>query len=200
MNELPPAAKRTRTATPIGVKLEALKWGRDHPLASQGDIAKKFGVTQSQISKWARSEEQSSKAHRSGTAGENANAKGKGKQKDVQLRDRAPRFPELVQCCLTFLQKAQQRGLSVTDELLRKRADTFLSLLGIPPGVAKLSHGWMDRMKGRIGVHRIVLHGEAGSVDVSSVERARLDLKAITTPYDLVDIYNADETALFFRY
>src|SRR5947209_14932137 len=43
------------------------------------------------------------------------------------------------------------------------------------------------------------MHGEHGSVDDQVVEKAITDLKQLTNSYEWKDIYNMDETGLFFR-
>ena len=42
-------------------------------------------------------------------------------------------------------------------------------------------------------------HGESDSVDLELVEKGREDLQKITSSYRRQDIYNMDETALFYK-
>ena len=43
------------------------------------------------------------------------------------------------------------------------------------------------------------LHGEAGSVSIEHLPEARRKLKEIISQFNPDDVYNADETGLFFR-
>ena len=47
------------------------------------------------------------------------------------------------------------------------------------------------------GVMAII--GESGSVDKDLIERARIEIRKILDKYSLDDIYNLDETALFYQ-
>lgn len=51
----------------------------------------------------------------------------------------------------------------------------------------------------RLGLKAIVAHGEAGSVKESLVPEERRRLQTLLADYDPEDIYNADETGLFYQ-
>ena len=59
--------------------------------------------------------------------------------------------------------------------------------------------GWLSRFKDRYGLKSYRLHGEAASVDVGSIPAAIEQLQAKLDGYHPNDIFNADETGLFFR-
>lgn len=44
-----------------------------------------------------------------------------------------------------------------------------------------------------------MIHGESGSAPVESLDVEREKIREILKNYDLSEIYNADETGLFFR-
>ena len=57
----------------------------------------------------------------------------------------------------------------------------------------------MERFKKR---HRILLHkvhGESNEVNLADVEKSREELHCIISEYELSDVYNMDETGLFYR-
>lgn len=60
------------------------------------------------------------------------------------------------------------------------------------------SKGWMDKFAKRhlIKMHRI--HGEAGSADIEAIAIDKPSLRETIDKYELRDIYNFDETALFY--
>ena len=62
-----------------------------------------------------------------------------------------------------------------------------------------LSNGWLSRWKGRHGVFSVRLHGEAGGADQQGVARAQRELPGIIEKYQPEDVFNIDETGLFYR-
>eukprot|EP00731_Ephydatia_muelleri_P026385 Em0018g485a len=62
-----------------------------------------------------------------------------------------------------------------------------------------LSHGWLAKWKKRHGVFSVHLHGEAGGADQQDVARAQRELPDILSHYRPDDIFNFDETGLYYR-
>ena len=63
----------------------------------------------------------------------------------------------------------------------------------------QFSNGWIQKFKKRNQLHVYRLHGEAGSVSTESLPEERRKLKEIISKFNPADVYNADETGLFFR-
>ena len=63
-----------------------------------------------------------------------------------------------------------------------------------------LSNGWLSRWKGRHGIFGVRLHGEAGDADQQGVARAQRELPGIIEKYQPEDVFNIDETGLFYRH
>ena len=61
------------------------------------------------------------------------------------------------------------------------------------------SEGGLDRFKERYNIEQFRISGEASSVDQSIVLSGRTKFKEITKKYSQRDIYNLDETALFYK-
>ena len=63
-----------------------------------------------------------------------------------------------------------------------------------------MSQGWLDRWKARHGIAMKVKCGESLSVDKKATEDWKvLTLKPLLEQYNPCDIYNADETGLFYK-
>ena len=60
-----------------------------------------------------------------------------------------------------------------------------------------LNESWLQRWHERHGIHYKALHGEAG--DCSDVEEWLVGIKPLLNSYKNQDVYNCDETALFWR-
>ena len=80
-----------------------------------------------------------------------------------------------------------------------EKARDFASHLGITEGEITFSKGWLRQFKERHNVKRIRMHGESGSVDEQAIEETIADLRHLLNRYAWNDIYNMDETGLFFR-
>ena len=61
------------------------------------------------------------------------------------------------------------------------------------------SNGWLEAWQKRFGVRLATLCGEAAEVPKHVVTEWAQRLPVITEGYQLADIYNADETGLYFR-
>lgn len=61
------------------------------------------------------------------------------------------------------------------------------------------SNGWLDRFRNRYDIQFRVISGEARSVDVNTVDDWKVRLQATIEHYDPENIFNVDETVLFFK-
>ena len=61
------------------------------------------------------------------------------------------------------------------------------------------SEGWLTRFKNRHSIHGVKLTGERGSVDQETVSSFKEKLPTLLQGYSPEDIWNCDETGLFFR-
>ena len=118
----------------------------------------------------------------------------------VQFRDRKAKFPEFEDCLFIFLQQLLDKKISVSDEIMINKAKEFGQYY--PEMLAdgfSYSNGWFQGFKDRYGVRQYVKHGDSGGVDLEEVARGREAMKKVTSHYAIKDIYNMDETGLFYR-
>jgi len=74
-------------------------------------------------------------------------------------------------------------------------------LAGVPEDDRlKLSNGWLARFKDRNGLREWKWHGEAASANDETVEQEQKRIQNLIKEgqYQLRDIYNMDETGLFY--
>lgn len=112
-------------------------------------------------------------------------------------RQRTVQHPELENALLEWVLQNQERVI-LSDAILIEKAKTFAQMLEIPD--LKFSQGWLYKFKQRHGLGQVKKHGEDASVDDAVVAAAIPQLKELLKEYDLRDIYNMDETGLFYRY
>ena len=76
--------------------------------------------------------------------------------------------------------------------------DYFGPLCGVDKDF-KYSNGWLNNFKKRYHITLQTIVGESGSVDKVKVEEDRKLLRKVLSKYIQSDIFNLDETALFFK-
>lgn len=112
-----------------------------------------------------------------------------------RIRDSA--YPEVEKALLLWIKKARSMNLPVSGPLLTEKAQTFADQLNCP-GFA-CSNGWLSRFKARYGIVGKALCGEAAAADKEgAVEWQDTVLQEALTAYDAADIFNFDESALFY--
>ena len=98
-----------------------------------------------------------------------------------------------------WVSQVSAAGLILTDELVKLKGRDFGQHLGIPDDNVKFSNGWITNFKKRNSLRQYQLHGEASSAPLDSLSGERIKLQELLSQYQPEDIYNADETGLFYR-
>ena len=92
----------------------------------------------------------------------------------------------------------EQRGAPMLTEVLLEQAETFGAQLQVPDSFSYSSR-WLDSLKKRMGLKAVQQHGEAGSATIASVDLAKTAVPLVIRGYSADDVYNQDETGLFWR-
>ena len=91
----------------------------------------------------------------------------------------------------------RSRGLPIGGNILLPKAKFFAEEMDLD---FKASQGWLDRFKKRHGLSLKVMAGEAGSVSDETVQRWTTEqLPKILEGWEPSQVYNCDETGLFFK-
>ncbi|KAG6967508.1 hypothetical protein JG687_00004222, partial [Phytophthora cactorum] len=61
------------------------------------------------------------------------------------------------------------------------------------------SHGWLYKFQQRTSLWFSLRHGESGSLDEAIVASGRQEPKTVVAQYHPRDVYNMDETSVFYR-
>jgi len=115
------------------------------------------------------------------------------------FKHRKVKFPLLEEAMSFWIEQMTAKGVILTEVLIKEKAELFAKLLEIPKEELSFSNGWIFKLKSRNDLHTYRLHGEAGSVPIQILQNERQKLQEILSRYDHDNIYNADETGLFFR-
>ena len=99
--------------------------------------------------------------------------------------------------CWKFFCETCSKNMPITGTLLRSEALDIAAKHGHKDFTA--SNGWMESF---IACHEIKfanLHGESAGVDLQVCSQWRQQLPAVCDGFKLKDIWNVDETGIFFR-
>jgi len=85
----------------------------------------------------------------------------------------------------------------LTGKILQMKARDFARRF-LEESDFKASKSWLTKFKRRHNLHQVRMQGEANSAPLEILPEARQRLQEIIKKYDLDDVFNADETALFY--
>jgi DDE superfamily endonuclease/Tc5 transposase DNA-binding domain len=120
------------------------------------------------------------------------------KTSNIRVRDGF--WPEVEQVPFTWQQRVEARGGLTSGELLQAKAKEIwvqLPQLADKP-VPEFSVGWLEGFKRHFKISSKIRHGEAASI-TSLIEEEMKALQTVAGEYQEDDIYNMDESSLFWR-
>jgi hypothetical protein len=185
--------KRTRTAISNDIKKEICEYIMSNNNIKQGDVAlffntkyDKLNIDRSTVSKiWQNREKWLAVLITSQTS--------------QTFRNCSVQFPELDKALQIWTSQAVATGLPLTDMILQQKGLELAQMLNINEDQIKFSNGWVWRFKQRNGLKNVKFSGEANSAPIETLPEERIRLRALLAKYNKEDVYNADETGLFFR-
>lgn len=116
------------------------------------------------------------------------------------FRKRPSQWPILEAILFEWHQIIERQGISPSGDILLDKAKEIWPKIPQYEGqpIPHFSAGWLQKFKARYNLRRIIRHGEAASVP----PEAEVEMRSIQTlcgDYEEEDIYNMDETGLFWR-
>ena len=152
---------------------------------SQASIALQFGVNQSAISRIRKNKDNIFQEWHS-----NSNPQRK--------RKRAGKSEDVEEALLQWFSHARSRQIPVSGPLLMEKATQLAEGMGLVD--FKPTSGWLERWKDRHSIKFKKQHGEKQDADDFSAERWIVEvLPDLLKDYQPRDIFNADETGLYWR-
>ncbi|KAG8744736.1 hypothetical protein FRC10_009501 [Ceratobasidium sp. 414] len=115
---------------------EICTYARDRPKARQEDIALKYGVERSTISKILKNKDKwlTMDTHT---------------RKPMPVKHRPSKFPEIETELLKWVKECQENGIGITDTRIKVKARECAKEIGLPDGKFKASSGWIENFKVR---------------------------------------------------
>ncbi|XP_043462863.1 tigger transposable element-derived protein 4-like [Leptopilina heterotoma] len=112
-------------------------------------------------------------------------------------RQRTAEFPNLEECLLTWFKQCRDKNITVSGPVLMEKAEFYAKSLKIDN--FRVSNGWLEKFKKRHGLTFRKICGESKSVNNDVCEEWKGTLQNLVKEYDPSDIFNADETGLFYK-
>ena len=152
-------------------------------------IADQYGLAKSTLATWVKK------------ADDIKNSYLNGDFTSTRKKLRIAGYPEVEEALLTWFKSARDNNVPISGPFMMSKAEEFACRLGVPDGQFKCSSGWLEWFKQRHGISFKRVCGEEKSVDISSdaMEEWQRTLSMLLKEYKPEDIYNADETAIFYR-
>ena len=149
-------------------------------------VAAKYGVPANTLSNWIKNTEAIKKAY------ETSSFAPKTK------RMRTSKFQELEAAVDLWFKEIRAQNIPISGPILMAKADQLAEKMGTTEFKANV--GWLNRFKGRHGYSFKTISGEANAVDTDVIDEWMTgSLLTILEEYQPENIFNADETALFYK-
>lgn len=116
----------------------------------------------------------------------------------IPKRQRDGKDPVIEEALNEWFKQIRAKGLMVNGSMLKTKAEEIAERIGHTN--FKATEGWFSRWKCRHEIKFKRAHGEKNSANLLAAEEWRsLKLNDLLKKYNPEDVYNADETGLFYR-
>ncbi|OAE35393.1 hypothetical protein AXG93_2587s1080 [Marchantia polymorpha subsp. ruderalis] len=119
--------------------------------------------------------------------------------KNVNQKTRRPvMYPDMEKALVEWIQE-YQLVVNVSRDMICQKGKKMLKRLHPSAPPFNFSPGWLDKFKTRHQIQSRRRFGESGSVNMVVCVDALSAIRKVLDEYSLEDIYNMDETRLFYR-
>lgn len=180
-----PSPKRCRVMLSIKQKVELINASEAKPPVTQQHLADKFGISRSSVADIIKRKD----FYRDQLT-TNANT-------DRHRCTSGSKYGDLNSLLHQWFGQARAKNMPISGPILQEKAMQFAKELGHDE--FKASNGWLESWKIRYSIKFYKICGESGDVDMEKVNDFRDKLPELIQGTDLKDVFNCDETGLFFR-
>jgi transposase-like protein len=153
---------------------------------SQKDVCAKYGINQSTLS---------------AIYSKKVDLKRRVSDQPSLLKKKRPRsckYPQLEEAVALFIQEARAENVPLSGPIVQEKAKVFAARLGITNFEA--SNGWLTKFNIRNGITYKTICGESAAVNVEIADDWKTNvLPDLLKDYEAKNVFNADETGLFFK-
>lgn len=153
---------------------------------SKTEIAKQFGIVSSTLSTILKDRKRIESAFQ------------QSQFQPQRKRIRAAKYEDIESGLLLWFKGVREKNVPVTGPVLQSKAEEIAKELGFEN--FSCSSGWVHRFKERHAIVHKRMAGEAASVSEETVESwTTITLPTLLEGFAPKDVFNADETGLFFK-
>ena len=175
------SSTKSRKNLTFSQKLEILKEGGK---SSQRAVAAKFGVSLGVVNRVIKR-----KLELETLAENNCNHAAKRVKNSIN--------EDLNEQVWEWFVAARSKNIPVSGPILQEKALNIATELGQTD--FKASNGWLEKFRLRYNINFKVLSGESAGVDQDVVKTWKQRLDSLIDEYSADDIFNCDETGLFYK-
>ncbi|GJX18630.1 CENP-B homolog protein 2-like protein [Tanacetum coccineum] len=158
-------------------------------------------LTQKQLQEWVHSNYglQVSQATISNTVKRSLEYLSLAPERGDVKRHKPAKFPDLEKSLYEWILQYQEH-VNMTGELIIEKAKKFMKdMYPVDTPDFTFSIGWLGKFKARYGIKNFRRFGESGSVEMEGMEDKLKSIRDKVDQFEMKDIFNMDETGLFFR-
>ena len=164
----------------ISEKLNVIQFASTH---SQGDVANRFSISVGAVNNILKKKQEIQMA-----CEENCNPQ----MKRIRLSSHCVVNDLIWQWFVT----ARSKNIPISGPILKAKGIDFAEKLSI---TFKASNGWLEKFMSRYNIAFKTLCGESASVNSGTVDTWKQPLNTIIDGHSPEDIFNCDETGLFYK-
>ncbi|XP_033749246.1 tigger transposable element-derived protein 6-like [Pecten maximus] len=180
-----PSPKRHRTDLTLEKKVQLIADSEKLPKLSQKELSLKYGIGRATVSDILKRREQYNSQFK-----ENCESKKK-------RFPSSSKYGELNEAVFKWFSQARAKNIPLSGLIVHEKALQFSKELNLEE--FKASNGWLESWKNRYSIGYFKVCGESADVDIESVNDYKRRVPSIVAGYHNKDIFNCDETGLFFR-
>ena len=178
------ATKRKIICKPLHEKYQALIEVESG--GKKSDIAAKYGVPLNTLSTWMKNSEKIKNSFKSGD------------QNLLRKRIKTGKYEEVDSALFKWFSAKSEQAASINGPFLLEKANKFAADLGFTDFRCNMS--WITAFKERHGIRFKAIVGEESAVDLAQVAEWHQTIwQNILQRYESKNIYNCDETGLFYK-
>ena len=169
-------------------KVEIIKHTQSNPGLSLRYLEIIFGCGKTQIGKILKNKESILASYQSNASGSRVHTISKACNSE---------YSEINDALYKWFVLARSKNIPVGGQQLIEKAKMIAATLGKPE--FKGSQGWLEKWKKRFAIKELKICGESGEIQGETVDSWKERLPEIVQGYSKDNIWNMDETGLFFR-
>lgn len=178
--------KKQRKCLTLKERVEIIKFKEKTDLGVR-HVAEKFKVGKTQVADIIKKKDELMKIWRE-------NGSTEMKRPILNMKDSTKIIDDVV---FEWFVRARAKNIPISGVLIKQQALEVAKEIKMED--FKASNGWLEKFRNRHSISFKSVSGEAGDVDMTVVKNWKEKIGSYIKNYEIKDIYNADETGLFFK-